>query len=83
VTHTVWCQWDDLTIPAGWTITNAELETMSAEDISKISIYVPRYMGGAKALAHTEKMPNLELLQHLMAGYEDAIAYMKNRQKIS
>ena len=83
MTHAVWCQWDDLTIPAGWTITNSELETMSAEDISKISIYVPRYMGGAKALAHTEKMPNLELLQLLMAGYEDALAFMKNGQKLA
>jgi len=83
VTHAVWCQWDDLTIPAGWTITNTELETMSAEDISKISIYVPRYMGGAKALAHTEKMPNLELLQLLMAGYEDALVFMKNGQKLA
>ena len=83
MTHAVWCQWDDLTIPAGWTITNAELETMSAQDLSKISIYVSRYMGGTKALAHAEKMPNLKVLQLLMAGYEDALAYMKNGQKLA
>ena len=80
--HAVWCQWDDLTIPAGWTITNAELETMSAQDLSNISIYVPRYMGGVKALSYMEKMPNLQLLQLLMAGYDDAIAFMKDGQKL-
>ena len=80
--HAVWCQWDDLTIPAGWTITNAELETKSAQDLSNISIYVPRYMGGVKALSYMEKMPNLQLLQLLMAGYDDAIAFMKDGQKL-
>lgn len=80
--HAVWCQWDDLTIPAGWTITNAELETMSAQDLSNISIYVPRYMVGVKALSYMEKMPNLQLLQLLMAGYDDAIAFMKDGQKL-
>ena len=80
--HAVWCQWDDLTIPAGWTITNAELDTMSAQDLSNISIYVPRYMGGVKALSYMEKMPNLQLLQLLMAGYDDAIAFMKDGQKL-
>jgi len=82
VNHAVWCQWDDLTIPAGWTITNAELETKSAQDLSNISIYVPRYMGGVKALSYMEKMPNLQLLQLLMAGYDDAIAFMKDGQKL-
>jgi phosphoglycerate dehydrogenase-like enzyme len=79
----VWCQWDDLTIPAGWTITNADLEAMSAQELSKISLYVPKYMGGAKALSLTEKMPSLQLLQLLMAGYEDALSYMKDGQQLA
>jgi phosphoglycerate dehydrogenase-like enzyme len=83
VTHTVWCQWDDLTIPSGWTITNADLNTISAIDLSKISLYVPLYLGGAKALSHSEKMPNLRLLQLLMAGYEDALVYMRNGQQLA
>lgn len=83
MTHTVWCQWDDLTIPSGWSITNADLDTLSSEELAKISLYVPRYMGGVKALSHAEKMPNLLVLQLLMAGYEDAISYMKNGQQLA
>ena len=83
MTHTVWCQWDDLTIPTGWTITNADLDAMSAQELSKISLYVPKYMGGAKALSYNEKMPNLQLLQLLMAGYEDALSYMKDGQQLA
>lgn len=83
MTHTVWCQWDDLTIPAGWSITSADLDAMSAQELSKISLYVPKYMGGAKALSHTEKMHSLQLLQLLMAGYEDALSYMKDGQQLA
>jgi len=82
VTQTVWCQWDDIALPAGWTITNADVDAMSPEQLAQISIYVPRYMAGVKALSYTEKMPNLQLLQLLMAGYEDAIAFMKDGQKL-
>jgi phosphoglycerate dehydrogenase-like enzyme len=56
---------------------------MSAPELSKISLYVPKYMGGAKALSHTEKMPSLQLLQLLMAGYEDALSYMKDGQQLA
>ena len=83
LTHTVWCQWDDLAIPSGWTITNSNLDTISAADLSKISLYVPLYLGGGKALSYAEKMPNLQLLQLLMAGYEDALAYMKTGQQLA
>ena len=83
LTHSVWCQWDDLAIPSGWTITNSNLDTISAADLSKISLYVPLYLGGGKALSYAEKMPNLQLLQLLMAGYEDALAYMKNGQQLA
>lgn len=82
MTHTVWCQWADIAIPSGWTITNADLDAMTPQQLLEISIYVPRYMGGAKALTYTQKMPNLQLLQLLMAGYEDAIAFMKNGQRL-
>jgi phosphoglycerate dehydrogenase-like enzyme len=79
----VWCQWDDLTIPTGWSISSADLDAMSAQELSKISLYVPKYMGGAKALSYTEKMHSLQLLQLLMAGYEDALSYMKDGQKLA
>ena len=83
MTHHVWCQWSDLAIPSGWRITNADLDTMSEQQLSEISLYVPTYMGGAKALSHSKKMPNLKLLQLLMAGYEDALAYMKDGQLLA
>lgn len=82
MTQTVWCQWNDIAVPTGWTITNADLDAMSPEQLAQISIYVPRYMAGVKALSYMEKMPNLQLLQLLMAGYDDAIAFMKNGQKL-
>jgi phosphoglycerate dehydrogenase-like enzyme len=82
VKQTVWCQWSDIALPAGWTITNADVDAMSPEQLAQISIYVPRYMAGVRALSYTEKMPNLRLLQLLMAGYEDAIAFMKDGQKL-
>jgi phosphoglycerate dehydrogenase-like enzyme len=40
-------------------------------------------MGGAKALSYNEKMHSLQLLQLLMAGYEDALSYMKDGQQLA
>ena len=82
MTHTVWCQWKDLSIPEGWKITNSDLDVMSNEEFAKISIYVPKYMGGLKALSYTEKMPNLNVLQLLMTGFEDAIPFMREGQTL-
>jgi phosphoglycerate dehydrogenase-like enzyme len=83
MTHHVWCQWSDLAIPDGWRITSADLDSMSEKELAEISLYVPTYMGGAKALSHTKKMPNLKLLQLLMAGYEDALACMREGQLLA
>ena len=55
---------------------------MSNEEFAKISIYVPKYMGGLKALSYTEKMPNLKILQMLMAGFEDVIPFMREGQTL-
>ena len=40
-------------------------------------MYVPSYMGGAKALSYAAQMPNLSILQMLNAGYDDALAYLR------
>jgi phosphoglycerate dehydrogenase-like enzyme len=40
-------------------------------------MYVPSYMGGAKALSYAAKMSNLKILQMLNAGYDDALAYLR------
>jgi phosphoglycerate dehydrogenase-like enzyme len=40
-------------------------------------MYVPSYMGGAKALSYAAKMSNLSILQMLNAGYDDALAYLR------
>lgn len=62
---------------------SADLDALSPQELSKISLYVPKYMGGAKALSYTEKMHSLQLLQLLMAGYEDALSYMKDGQQLA
>jgi phosphoglycerate dehydrogenase-like enzyme len=80
VNQVVWCQWNDVAIPDGWKLTSAPLETMSPSDLSEITIYVPKYMGGKKVLEPTAVMPNLKILQLLMAGYEDAIPFMRDGQ---
>lgn len=76
-THTVWCQWPDLSIPINYKITSKPLQSMSEAELSDITFYVPQYMAGATALAWIPKMPNLKIIQLLNAGYDDAIAYLR------
>lgn len=80
--HRVWCQWDDITIPDGWRISNADLESMSTEELASISLYVPQYMGGIKALSYSEGMTGLRVMQLLVAGFEEAVSFMKEGQQL-
>jgi phosphoglycerate dehydrogenase-like enzyme len=43
----------------------------------RITVYVPRYMGGRAALEPARLMPNLRVLQMPNAGYDDAAAYLR------
>ena len=73
----VWTQWDDLTAPEGITLLSPKNFPLDSSDLSQIDFYVPLYMGGAKALSYAAQMPNLQVLQMLNAGYDDALAYLR------
>ena len=74
---TIWCQWPDLKLPANFKCISKPIADLSAQELSEIEIYVPQYMGGAKALSITPQLPNLKILQLLMAGYDDALAFKR------
>jgi phosphoglycerate dehydrogenase-like enzyme len=80
VKQVVWCQWNDISLPQDWKLISAPTETLNKSELSEITIYVPTYMGGKKVLEPTSKMPNLQILQLLMAGFEDAIPFMQEGQ---
>lgn len=73
----IWCQWQDLKVPENFHLTNKSLTRMTPAERSEIQVYVPQYMGGSKALAHIEELENVKIVQLLMAGYDDALAYMR------
>lgn len=73
----VWTQWSDLHAPRGITLLSPENFPLDSSDLSQIDMYVPSYMGGAKALSYAAQMPNLSILQMLNAGYDDALAYLR------
>ncbi len=72
-----WTQWSDLKVPAGVTLHSQSDFPLESSDLSKITFFVPSYMGGAAALAWAAKMPNLKVLQMPNAGYDDALAYVR------
>jgi len=75
--HVVWTQWDDLNVPATFKRLSPATTPTDGGDFSKVTFYVPWYMGGRPALELTKQMPNLKVLQVPNAGYDDAIEYMR------
>jgi phosphoglycerate dehydrogenase-like enzyme len=73
----VWTQWSDLHVPDGITLLSHDNFPLDTSDLSQIDMYVPSYMGGAKALSYAAQMPNLSILQMLNAGYDDALSYVR------
>lgn len=73
----VWTQWGDLHVPGGITLLSPANFPLDTSDLSQIDMYVPSYMGGAKALSYAAQMSNLSILQMLNAGYDDALAYVR------
>ena len=65
-------------MPQGWRLVSTPIDTLSKSELSEITIYVPKYMGGKKVLEPTSAMQNLKLIQLLLAGYEDAIPFMRD-----
>ncbi len=76
-THNIWCQWDDLKVPNGFKLTAKPIAEMTSTELSEITYYVPQYMAGTPALAWIPKLPNLQIVQLLNAGYDDAISYLR------
>lgn len=75
---TIWCQWPDLKLPENFKCISKPLAELSAEELAEIEIYVPQYMGGVKALSIIPQLTNLKVLQLLMAGYDDALAFKRD-----
>lgn len=71
------CQWGDLKAPSGYKVISTELDQLTQSERESVEIYIPKYMGGAKALSEIANFPNLKVVQLLMAGYEDAVPHMR------
>ena len=73
----VWTQWEDLAVPPGIERLTPSNTPLDSADLSKITFYVPTYMGGQRALEYVKLMPNLKVLQVPNAGYENAVQYLR------
>lgn len=73
----VWTQWDDLAVPPGVTALSDPSGFPSAEDRARVTFYVPLYMSGRAGLEPVRDMPRLQVLQVPMAGYDDALEYLR------
>ena len=73
----VWSQWGDLQVPDTFLRLSPETCDLKSGDLSSITFYVPPYMSGRDGLVPALNMENLKTLQLLMAGYEDALEFVK------
>lgn len=75
--HVVWTEWDDLTIPDGFTCLSPASTPLDAADLREITYFAPPYMGSRDALLPILRMPNLRIIQLPNAGFEDALEFMR------
>lgn len=73
MSQTIWCQWSDIDLPTGFNLLSDESDLLDKNKLQHVSVYIPKYMGGAKSLAYINEMPNLKLVQVLTAGYDDVL----------
>lgn len=73
MTETIWCQWNDIDLPNGFNLLTDENDLTDQAKLDQITVYIPKYMGGADSLKRIPKMPNLKLVQVLTAGYDDVL----------
>ena len=73
MTETIWCQWNDIDLPNGFNLLTDENDLTDQAKLDQITVYIPKYMGGADSLNRIPKMPNLKLVQVLTAGYDDVL----------
>ena len=76
--QTVWSQWPELVVPAGFQKLSIADYPLDSSDLSAITIYIPPYMSGQESLEPVRQMSNLKILQVPNAGYEDALPYLRD-----
>ena len=76
--HTVWSQWPELKVPAGFQKLSPLDFPLESSDLSQITIYVQPYMTGIETLEPVRKMSNLQILQVPNAGYDAAVPYVRD-----
>ena len=77
MSQVVWSQWDDLKVPEGFVRLSPQNCDLKTDDLKAITFFVPPYMTGREGLLPSLKMERLQTLQLLMAGYEDALEFVK------
>jgi len=75
--HTVWSQWPELKVPAGFQKLSPLDFPLEGSDLSQITIYVQPYMTGIETLEPVRAMTNLQILQVPNAGYDAAVPYVR------
>jgi len=75
--HTVWSQWPELKVPAGFQKLSPLDFPLESSDLSRITIYVQPYMTGIETLEPVRSMSNLQILQVPNAGYDAAVPYVR------
>jgi lactate dehydrogenase-like 2-hydroxyacid dehydrogenase len=73
----IWSQWNGVNIPPNMIHLPTDGKAPSSDDLSRITFYVPLYMGGIKSLEPIVDMSSLQVVQLLTAGFEDALPYMR------
>lgn len=71
--HTIWTQWGTGIESHGHLLLGPDTRNLATDDLSDVTVYVPRYMSGAAGLQPITRMPELRLLQLPYAGYDDAL----------
>ena len=69
----IWTQWSDLALPQRAEHLPTDGRSPNPDDLSKITFYVPRYMGGKRASELILQMPALKVVQSPNAGVEDLL----------
>ncbi len=73
----IWCQWDDLIVPAGLRLVSSSATPLDGDNLDEITFFVPPYMGGRRALLPVLRMPKLKVVQLPTAGYENALEFAR------
>ena len=69
----IWTQWSDLALPLRAEHLLTDGKSPNPDDLSRITFYVPRYMGGRAASELILKMTALKVVQSPNAGVEDLL----------